>query len=450
MKTRLRNYATSALVLLPASFSLLALPASVQAQPASPEIRSLDVEADVGLQPGSRLTFRLVGTPRAEASVRIRGLRENVDLNETAPGVYLGRYTVQRDDQIALDTGLRAMMRNGNRSTVADYELGQVLPRLAVPPLRIERFGMAPVERLEPGTELRFALEGMAGARVTIDLPGIDRDFRLDERRPGYYEGSYTIRRNDEIPRNRPVVATLRSGERAVSAQIDLQVTRGGRDGRDNRPPNLTSLVPAEGSTLAGGASVQVAANFEDGGGTGVDPASVQIMVSGRNVTRESQISPQSFSFRGTLPPGRHLVDVTARDRAGNAVRKSWSFDVAAIAPPRNEPPRPPIVVGPADLAVQFLNRTPNELIGTDPLLIRGRTAPLATVVVNVQAVTPPGVTENYNRTVFAQTLQADREGEFRFTMVPGIPYPGIRYDMSVVASRDGRSHETRMSLIQR
>jgi hypothetical protein len=67
-----------------------------------------------------------------------------------------------------------------------------------------------------------------------------------------------------------------------------------------------------------------------------------------------------------------------------------------------------------------------------------------------VQAVTPPGVTENYNRTVFAQTLQADREGEFRFTMVPGIPYPGIRYDMSVVASRDGRSHETRMSLIQR
>lgn len=459
MKTHLRNYATSALLLLPASFALLAMPASVQAQPATPEIRSLDVEADAGLRPGSQLRFRLVGTPRARASIRIRGLRENLELRETAPGIYFGGYRIERDDNLELDTGLRATLRNDTRSTVAEYELGQVLPRVVVPPLRIERFGMVPVERLEPGTELQFALEGLAGARATIDLPGVDRDFRLDEKRPGHYEGSYTIRRNDDIPRNRPVIATLRSGERTVSAQIDLQVARGGRDGRDgrdgsrnadNRPPNLTFLVPAEGVTLAAGASVHVAATFEDSGGTGIDPGSVQILVSGRNVTREAQITQQSFSYRGPLPPGRHLVDVTARDRAGNAVRKSWSFDVAAVAPPRSEPPRPPIIIGPADLAVQFLNRTPNEQIGTDPLLIRGRTAPLATVIVNVQAITPPGLTENYNRTVFAQTLQADREGEFRFTMVPGIPVPGIRYDVSVVASRDGRSHETRMSLIQR
>lgn len=477
MKTHLRNYATSALLLLPASFALLALPASVQAQTAAPEIRSLDVEADAGLRPGSRLTFRLVGTPRANANVRIRGLRENVELNETAPGVYLGRYTVQRDDQIALDTGLRAMMRNGNRSAVAEYELGQVLPR-ALPQPRIDRFGMVPVERLDPGTELRFALDGMPGARVSIDLPGVERDFLLAETQPGHYEGSYTIRRNDDIPRNRPVVATMRVGERVVKSEMELLVAKGGRDGgrhehdgrdgghdardghrdgqfgsgpgrnADRQAPHLTFLVPAEGATVPAGPSVNVSATFEDGSGTGVDPGSVQILISGRNVTRDAKINAQSFTYWGAVPPGRHVVDVTARDRAGNALHKAWSFDVGAVALQRVEPPRP-LVRGPADLAVQFLNRTPNEQIGTDPLLIRGRTAPMATVIVNVQAIAPAGQPENYNRTVFAQTLQADREGEFRFTMVPGIPVPGIRYDISVVASRDGRSRETRMSLIQ-
>jgi hypothetical protein len=57
-----------------------------------------------------------------------------------------------------------------------------------------------------------------------------------------------------------------------------------------------------------------------------VDPASVRIVVSGRNVTPEAQIDRQLLSFRGALPPGRHTVEVTARDLAGNAVRKSWSF----------------------------------------------------------------------------------------------------------------------------
>jgi hypothetical protein len=54
----------------------------------------------------------------------------------------------------------------------------------------------------------------------------------------------------------------------------------------------------------------------------------VRVVVSGRNVTREAEIGPDSFSFRGVLPPGRHTVEVTASDRAGNSVRQGWSFDV--------------------------------------------------------------------------------------------------------------------------
>ena len=346
MKAHLRNYVTSVVLLLPAAITLAALPASVLAQPAAPQVRSLAVEADAGYEPGSRLRFKLIGTPRVQASVRIRGVHDTIALRESGPGVYLGRYTLKRTDRVRPDTDVRAMLKRGNHTVVASYELGQAMgtpPVATVPPppvprpvepLRIERFAMLPIDRLEPGAELHFSLEGMTGANVSVDLPGVERDLALRETRPGHYEGSYTIRRSDDIRPNRPIVATLRSGERVVTANLPILVGRPGADNRppnvDNRPPDLVQLVPAEGAVLRAGPPVLITATFEDGRGSGVDPASVRIVVSGRNVTQESQITHQSLTFRGVLPPGRHTVEVTARDRAGNAVRKSWSFDVTA------------------------------------------------------------------------------------------------------------------------
>ena len=178
MKTQLRNYVTSAMLLLPAMVTLAVLPSSAVAQPAAPEVRSLAVDADAGFEAGSRLRFRLIGTPRVQASVRIRGVRDNIALREVEPGVYVGRYTLKRDDRVAADTDVRAILRRGNRSVLANFELGATMapPPVAIAPpappppvrapdsLRIERFGMEPIERLEPGVELQFALEGMPGA----------------------------------------------------------------------------------------------------------------------------------------------------------------------------------------------------------------------------------------------------------------------------------------------
>jgi hypothetical protein len=139
------------------------------------------------------------------------------------------------------------------------------------------------------------------------------------------------------------VVATLRNGDRVVTANLNIMVARPGADNRpgpdnrpgadnrngpDNRPPHLVNMTPRDGDTVAGGPPVNISATFQDRGGSGVDPASVQVLVSGRNVTREADIGRDSFSFRGVLPPGRHSVEVTARDRAGNTVRQGWSFDV--------------------------------------------------------------------------------------------------------------------------
>ena len=138
------------------------------------------------------------------------------------------------------------MLRHGNRTDAANYELGEAMgtppvavvpppPARAPDPLRIERFGMLPVDRIEPGAELQFSLEGMPGANASVDLPGVERDLRLRETRPGHYEGSYTIRRADDFNPNRPIIATLRSGDRAVTANLNLQVAR---PGAENRPPS--------------------------------------------------------------------------------------------------------------------------------------------------------------------------------------------------------------------
>lgn len=461
MKRELRTYLASAFLLLPGAATLVALPSAVLAQPA-PEVRAFEASADGRLEPGTTLTFTLEGTPRSEANVRIRGLRETIALRETQWGLYVGRYTIKRGDRIEPDSDVRATLESSNRVAAANYELSELLPRQRAPlppprgaDLRIERFGMAPLDRIEPGADLRFALEGTPGATVVIDLPGIANDLALREVRSGVYEGSYTLRRADNFNPNRPIVATLRMGDRITTA--NLNSSSGRPPSVDNRPPTLTFLVPAEGTIVPAGPSVHIAATFEDGGGSGVDPASVQILVSGRNVTREAQISRQSLSYWGALPPGRHTVDVSARDLAGNAMRKSWSFDLASgVVPPQVA--RPPVVVvpvpvpvlGSSSLSVQVLNHYDNDAIGPDPVLVRGRTAPNAVVAVNVRAVPPPAPAQGFARTVFAQTLQADPEGNFSFTMVPGTPFPGERYDISMVARRGNLTQESRFSLMQR
>ncbi|MDB5946142.1 MAG: hypothetical protein JWQ33_1168 [Ramlibacter sp.] len=449
MRTHLRNYVTSALLALPAAVSLVAAPTSAMAQPATPEVRSLEVGTDAGLDPGARLRFRLVGTPRVQASVRVRGVSEAVPLREVSPGVYIGGYTVKRADRLDRDAEVRAMLRRGNRIAAATYTLSETMaapvvvapappppPAPRVPDPRIERFGISPLERIEPGADIRFALEGTPGGTVVVDLPGVANDLRLREVRPGFYEGSYTIRRSDNFNPNRPIVATLRVGDRVSTTNVPFPTAA--PVAVDNRPPNVLNLTPREGETVPGGPATLISGNFEDRGGSGVDPASVQIVVSGRNVTRDAQISTQGFSFRDALPAGRHTVEVTARDRAGNVVRRGWSFDVAGV------------VVAPVNVGVQVLNHGHNSQVGPGPTLVEARTAPRATVAVSVHAVAPTGGGVNISQNIYQQTLQADPDGNFGFTFVPQIPIPGTRYDIVMVSSRGNANQETRLSLFQR
>jgi hypothetical protein len=438
MKKQLRTQVAALFLLAPAAITFTALPSVAVAQPATPEVNSLDVSSDFGVKPGSRLRFRLEGSPRAQASIRIRGVQANIPLKEVEPGVYVGRYVITRNDRIEDQAPVRATLRRGNRTVSANYNVPAGLadvaaappPTAPAPQLRIERFNMATQDRIEPGAELQFTLDGAPGGAASVDLPGISNNVPLREVRPGHYEGTYTVRRADKLDLAGPVVASLKAGNRVVTANLAQPL-----GGADTRPPVIGNLSPREGETVPGGPATVVSGNFEDRGGTGVDPASVRILLSGRNVTGDAQITPQAFTYRGPLPPGRHTVDVTAKDRAGNAVRRSWSFDIAS---------------GPATVPIQILSHQNNGQVDGATTHVRGRTAPFASVNVRVHAVPPVVGQFGVAQQVFAQTMQADANGNFEFSFNSPFPVAGTRYEVFVAATKADVTTESKLVLFQR
>lgn len=232
MKAQLRRHVVALSLLAPmGAVTLAALPATAVAQQAL-EVRNLEVRTDGGVDPGSRLHFRMEATPRSEASVRIRGVRGNIALREVERGLYVGRYVATRQDNIEPGAPIRASIRSGNRSAMAHFNVpndivAQVPPAPAPVPqeLRITRFSSEPVDSAAPGTVLRFAVEATPGAtQVSVDLPGIDRDVRLREVRPGFYEGAYTLTRNDRLNPNGRVQANVRWGDRIATVNLDRPI----------------------------------------------------------------------------------------------------------------------------------------------------------------------------------------------------------------------------------
>jgi hypothetical protein len=432
MKRQLRNHVAALCLLAPAAVTLSALPAAAVAQPATPEVFSLQVNSDNGINPGSRLHFTLQGSPHAQAFIRMRGIRAPIALRETERGVYTGDYVIARADRIDEGDQIRAQLRRGNRTVTASYDVPAGLRNVAVapPPLRIDRFQVSALERAEPGADINFVIDGAPGAIALVDLPGVTGNVRLREVQPGHYEGRYTIRRADRLDPNGPVVATLRAGDRVVTANLNRPLVAA-----DNRPPAIRDLTPREGEVIQGSPQTVVAGRFFDQGGSGVDPNSVRILVSGRNVTSDADINPGAFTFRGPLPPGHHTVDVTARDRAGNTVRRTWSFDVAQAAP--------------AQVPLQILSHNNNAQMDGNVAHVRGRTAPYASVDVRVDAVPPVVGQFGVAKEILSRTIQADASGNFEFTFTSPFPVPGTRYDVQLAAHKADVTQEARLVLFQ-
>ena len=450
MKACLRHKVISLFLLLPVSAAVMSLPAAAVTQTAAPEVQNFQVSADGGLNAGSALQFTVEGTPRGQASVRIRGVQRNIPLKETSRGVYTGEYIVRRQDRIVENDPIRATLRVRNRSMVSEYSFppGFAGPAVAsatpiavapppvvapLPPMKIDRFLVAPVDRIEPGAELRFTLNGAPGAIASFDIPGVIDNVAMREVRPGVYEGSYTIRRLDNLAPSRPIVARLRQGDRVVNATLTQPLLV------DAKPPVIRNLTPREGEVVVGNGVTAVSASFDDTGGVGVDPKSVRVLLSGRNVTGESNITSQFFNYRADLPPGRYTMDLTVKDLAGNTVNKIWAFDVAST-----------LAAAPVVLPLQITSPANNAAVEGNTTTVRGRTAPGASVDVKVIAVAPIAGLFGVTQDVLAERIQADANGNFSFDFSPKLPLPGARYEVTMIARKADLNTESRLVLFQK
>lgn len=446
MQQRLRSTAAAIMLLAPLGFGLVAPPAqAAKAVVAQPGIRNMSLDSDAGLAPGATLRVQVFATPGARrASLTLGDSGISVPLQQKAKGTYTGSYIVRRKDHIDPTGLMTARVTFGDRTYSRQFNYPPGFQALAMgnapaPRLAIERFVMRPMGRIEAGRELRFRVQGAPGADAWVDIPGVISGIDLAEVRPGVYEGTYTVRRRDDLDAFTGAKATLREGKQRVTARVDLR----GRDGdrRDERPPTISDLTPGNGEQVNERGRTHISARIADEG-SGIATDSVRLRLNGRDVTADARVSDDEVQYRADLDPGRYTAELTVRDEAGNATTKGWTFDVT----PRGER------LGSANLPLTVTSYRDRAVVDANGRLgIEGRTAPFANVRVQVTEVANVGGVLGVSQPVADLSVQADRNGHFEVGVTPrGLPIPGTRYDVHLTARNGDLTAEERLTLFQR
>lgn len=199
------------------------------------------------------------------------------------------------------------------------------------PPLggvRIDALAHSADRPLRAGDRLVVTLRGTAGGAAAFQIFGVARDVRMRSVRAGVYQaqpaiytGTYTIQPGDAARQAR-LWATLTVGGRAAVAIGTRPVTI------DTRPPAVSDRYPAPGTSLTN-IRPNLVATFQDEV-SGVDPATVKLLVNGRNVTARASVSGRIVSYNPAAPfsPGRVRVQLVVADKALNVHRTAWAFSV--------------------------------------------------------------------------------------------------------------------------
>jgi hypothetical protein len=138
---------------------------------------------------------------------------------------------------------------------------------------------------------------------------------------PTLYTGTYVVRPGDSA-RNAAVFASLEVRGTEVMDSSPRAVTI------DTRPPVITSRHPKPGARLPN-LRPNIAIELVDLE-TGVNPATVRLIVNGQNVTGKASISDTSIAYNPEIPfqPGTVRVQVTVADQARNTRQNDWTFQI--------------------------------------------------------------------------------------------------------------------------
>ena len=92
---------------------------------------------------------------------------------------------------------------------------------------RVDAFSVDQLSRVGPGSELEFTLRGTPGAEVTLEIAGASKAVKMEETRPGYYEGSYTVRSRDRVTAASLVTSRMLKDGRSITASLNQSVVSG-------------------------------------------------------------------------------------------------------------------------------------------------------------------------------------------------------------------------------
>ena len=424
-----------------------ALAAAKAAAAAAAQIQSFEMEPLAQVAAGTELFFRVRGTPGGKATVRVAGIARTIVLNEVDDGSYEGSYTLKASDRATAGSSASATLRSGSRSATATIAQlvggaaataqqapaaapgGTAQPRQAGAPA-IGRFAVTPVDKIEPGAELKFALEGTPGAKATFSIDQVASNLPMRETASGRYEGAYTIRRLDKVTAGAAVTATLEAGGQTARSTLGQPLVA------SVKPPLIKNLSPKDGETVAAG-PVSIAGTFDDQGGLGVDPKTVKLVVAGRDVTANSTITKEFFTYRTELAPGSYAADVSGRDPAGNAVRSAWTFVVRQQG------------AAATGVVLEVTSPGNNATVPGGRVEVRGNATPGATIDVQVNGVASVAGLFGLNQPLYNDRVVADSAGHFSFAFTPKIAVPGMRYEIDLKAAQGTQTKETKLVLFQ-
>ena len=401
-----------------------------------PEIRSFEMDAVDKVAAGTELFFRVQGTAAGRTTVRVSGVTRTLVLQEVDDGVYEGAYVLRANDRATPNsTATATLRRNGRTATATMGRLAAAAPAPAPAQpakpvtLAISRFAATQVDKIEPGTELKFTLDGTPGAKASFAIENVISGVAMRETTAGHYEGSYTVRRLDRLTAGVPVTATLELNGQSTHANLSRQSLL-----VDTKPPVIKNLYPRDGDTVTSG-PVSISATFDDQGGLGVDPKTVKVVVGGRDVTSNSTVTKDYVTYRTDLNPGSYAAEVTAKDQAGNTVRSAWSFVVQAPAP--------------TVVPLEVTSHHQNSVVAPGRIEVAGRTAPGATVHIEVTGMASLVGMVGISDKIYSDQITADSTGRFSFGFTPALSAPGMRYEIDLRAEIGGRSKDMKLVLFR-
>jgi len=192
-----------------------------------------------------------------------------------------------------------------------------------VPPagnVQITSFTHNATAPLGVGSQLIVTLRGTPGGTASFDIFGVASGVAMHGGvSAGAYQGSYTVRTQDNVAAA-VVVGRLRvGGQEAPLVQAGTPVTL------DGTGPQIVQRFPEKGQTV-NNVRPNILIVFSDAG-SGINPARSRLLVNGQDVTARVSITETALAYS---PPealvGRVLVRVILADKAGNVTEEEYTF----------------------------------------------------------------------------------------------------------------------------